>query len=215
MIPTPSWMGKDKSIILKATRLINTHDANFSTDCVFVSNMVKTGRWQRNSHQSLGVNLESAMKWRVRWFVTAGFMMVSIAAAQDTVRSVDRPEAGPPNAFYSRQSRAAFGQSADQTAPDGRQAARLAPQTARAPDADGFHGHLDRDQRLPRRRTTTPGSARGRGPARLGGAALLAQGLRRSGLCAGRPADHRRGQAWIEAAIASQRDDGYFGPRPT
>ena len=111
-----------------------------------------------------------------------------------------------------RQSRAADAQSADQAAHRRGQARGLARRAAGAAGRR-LPRPPHRDQRVPRRRRTTPGSARSGRRARLGGGALLAQGLRRRRLRPGRrQAARAKRSSGSKAAIASQQPDGWFGP---
>ena len=79
--------------------------------------------------------------------------------------------------------------------------------------ADGFHGHLGEISRFLEKEGNAWLDSSGRRRSRLGRAAVLAEGilqLRRSS-CGTRRCS-RRVKIWIEAALKSQKPDGWFGP---
>ena len=140
-----------------------------------------------------------------------GILGFSLGSARAGITVIDRPDAAPANRHYPANRRPLLASPLVKL-PVG----AVRPGLAAA--AIGAQGRRllrpsRRAERLPEEGSNAWLSPKGEGRARLGRIALLAQGLRRLGLSAGRPRIIKEARRWIEAAIASQRRRRLLRPR--
>jgi DUF1680 family protein len=152
------------------------------------------------------------MKWYFGWVVTAGFLVISAVFAQDSVRSEDKPETGRPNAFYI-----------------GNREPLLASPLIKLPlmaikpsgwirkqlqlQMDGFHGHLAEISDFLKKDNNGWINPEGQGQRGWEEVPYWLKGFGDAAYMLDDKARIAEAIAWIEAAIKSQRDDGFFGPR--
>ena len=145
----------------------------------------------------------------------AGWLSLALWGAINAgeVAFVERPGLGPPNRFYIA-NRAPLKPSPLVKLPIGaiRPAGWLRQQLEL--QADGFHGHLTDISPFLRKENNAWLSASGVGAS---GWEEVPYWLKGFGDCAyllGRTPQIEEARTWIEAALASQAPDGFFGPRP-
>ena len=146
-----------------------------------------------------------------RWMVVLGMAMGLSAACLGAVRVVERPVGGG-NDYYVG-NRAPLAESAfiklpiQAVRPEGWVRRQLELQ------AEGFVGHLDELSRFVRKDGNAWLSPEGEGHSPWEEMPYWLKGFGDTGYVLGDGRIIAEAKLWIEAAVASQREDGYFGPR--